>query len=147
MKKFFLIFLVMLVGISYSYANDSYTPTESAVKYQSGAKEKNVEYDTIVSNKENWWKELEPRLKEGWEITSVVYEKKDNTVTIIVERPIKKGKNNSKTNDDRRLSKFYVPGQPLPEEECDATIVDSWYESRDYRYHIVNNEVVEIVKK
>lgn len=53
----------------------------------------------------------------------------------------------SKTNDERRLSKFYVPGQPLPDDGCDATIVDAWYESRDYRYHIVNNEVVEVVKK
>lgn len=147
MKKFFLIFLVMLVGISYSYANSSHVATETTAKYQSGAKEKNVEYDTIVSNKENWWKELEPRLKEGWEITSVVFEKKDNTVTIIVERPIRKEQNNSKTNEERRLSKFYVPGQPLPDDGCDATIVDAWYESRDYRYHIVNNEVVEVVKK
>lgn len=151
MKKIILILsIILLEGISTAYASDSpssSSATVSPVERKSETKKKDVEYDTIISSKDKWWDDLKPRLEDGWELTSLIYSQTDDSVIIIVERPIKGEKKRSKNNNSDCSSMYYISSYSPSKSSFNYENIDAWYESREYKYHIVGNKIVEVIKK
>lgn len=151
MKKIILTLLILGGGGFFVvYASDypsSIPSTDFLIEQSTGTKEKNVEYDTILSSKDKWWDDLKPRLEDGWELTSLIYSQTDDSVIIIVERPIKGEKNNSNYNSSDCSSRYFVSSTPPAKGNFNYEKVDAWYESREYKYHIVGDKIVDVIKK